>query len=78
MISVAIEIAVLAPLMTYGAWQTFGRRPLDATSRLLFGFRILAFVAAGRSAIRALIGIWDRTRMVGATGIEPVTPTMSR
>jgi hypothetical protein len=37
MISVAIEIAVLAPLMTYGARQAFGRRPLDATSRLLFG-----------------------------------------
>ena len=37
MIPVAIEIAALAALMAYGAWQLFGRRPVNATSRLPFG-----------------------------------------
>ena len=37
MIPVAIEIAALAALLAYGAWQVFGRRPVDATSRLPFG-----------------------------------------
>jgi leader peptidase (prepilin peptidase)/N-methyltransferase len=37
MIPVAIEIAALAALMAYGAWQLFGKRPIDATSRLPFG-----------------------------------------
>jgi leader peptidase (prepilin peptidase) / N-methyltransferase len=37
MIPVAIEIAALAALVAYGAWQVFGRRPLNATSRLPFG-----------------------------------------
>ena len=37
MIPVAIEIAALATLMAYGAWQAFGRRPVNATSRLPFG-----------------------------------------
>ena len=37
MIPVAIEIAALAALAAYGAWQVFGRRSLDATSRLPFG-----------------------------------------
>jgi leader peptidase (prepilin peptidase)/N-methyltransferase len=37
MIPVAVEIAALAALVTYGALQAFGRRPLYATSRLPFG-----------------------------------------
>ncbi len=37
MIPVAIEIAALAALVAYGAWQAFGRRPVNATSRLPFG-----------------------------------------
>ena len=37
MIPVAIEIAALATLVAYGAWQAFGKRPLNATSRLPFG-----------------------------------------
>jgi leader peptidase (prepilin peptidase) / N-methyltransferase len=38
MIPVAIEIAALAALAAYGAWHIFGKRPLDASSRLPFGF----------------------------------------
>jgi leader peptidase (prepilin peptidase)/N-methyltransferase len=37
MIPVAIEIAALAALVAYGAWQAFSRRPIHATSRLPFG-----------------------------------------
>lgn len=37
MIPVAIEIAALGALVAYGAWQLFGRRPINATSRLPFG-----------------------------------------
>ena len=37
MIPVAIEIAALGALVAYGAWHLFGKRPIDATSRLPFG-----------------------------------------
>lgn len=37
MIPVAIEIAALAALVAYGLSQAFGKRPLNATSRLPFG-----------------------------------------
>ena len=37
MIPVAIEIAALAALVAYGAWQAFGKRPLTSASRLPFG-----------------------------------------
>jgi leader peptidase (prepilin peptidase)/N-methyltransferase len=36
-IPVAIEIAALGALVAYGAWHLFGKRPIDATSRLPFG-----------------------------------------
>ena len=37
MIPVAIEIAALAALAAYGAWHVFGKRPLNASSRMPFG-----------------------------------------
>ncbi|HEY1475593.1 MAG TPA: prepilin peptidase [Pseudolabrys sp.] len=37
MIPLAIEIAALAALVTYGAWRVFGSRPIGPMSRLPFG-----------------------------------------
>ena len=33
----AIEIAALGPLAAYAAWQLFGGREINATTRLPFG-----------------------------------------